>query len=193
LAFQGGWDDFVMDHSITAGEFVVFKYIGDSMFKVKIFGISACNRIDLDEKDRKSSSTPKRKANEFPRENIHIPKRQKTCEFSEFRSKFGNRDSVMKRVRKEKTSSRKLFGKAINPGKSVIHEKKKVPRKLERASAHAAKSGMLPTPFTSNYAGAPSHVIDEDAGEQEATGVCPVSLCEIPHDVVNKRKRMTPI
>ena len=50
----------------------------------------------------KNSTTPKRKANEVPHENIHILKRQKTCEVSEFRSKVGNRDAVMKTVGERK-------------------------------------------------------------------------------------------
>ncbi|XP_075670925.1 B3 domain-containing protein REM10-like [Castanea sativa] len=44
LFFWGGWHDFVKDNSLDIGDFLVFKYDGNSMFKVKIYGRNACEK-----------------------------------------------------------------------------------------------------------------------------------------------------
>ncbi|XP_042382367.1 B3 domain-containing protein Os01g0905400-like isoform X1 [Zingiber officinale] len=47
LAFQEGWAKFVVDHSINFGEFLVFINVTRALFFVKIFGISACERVSF--------------------------------------------------------------------------------------------------------------------------------------------------
>ena len=42
LCFADGWHEFVVHYSICAGCLVVFKYEGDSIFKVSIFNLTAC-------------------------------------------------------------------------------------------------------------------------------------------------------
>ncbi|KAH9309575.1 hypothetical protein KI387_037486, partial [Taxus chinensis] len=42
LEFRHGWGKFVHHHAIEFGDFVVFKYISGSNFKVQIFGRSGC-------------------------------------------------------------------------------------------------------------------------------------------------------
>lgn len=44
LFFWSGWHDFVKDNSLDIGDFLVFKYDGNSMFKVKIYGRNACEK-----------------------------------------------------------------------------------------------------------------------------------------------------
>ncbi|KAJ8450630.1 hypothetical protein Cgig2_020267 [Carnegiea gigantea] len=45
-AFQNGWSEFVKDHDIELGDFVVFHYImGTSHFAVQIFGRSGCEKL----------------------------------------------------------------------------------------------------------------------------------------------------
>uniref|UniRef100_A0A0D9VYE4 TF-B3 domain-containing protein n=1 Tax=Leersia perrieri TaxID=77586 RepID=A0A0D9VYE4_9ORYZ len=41
-ACNAGWAAFVSSHEINIGDFLVFRYIGNSQFKVKIFGPSGC-------------------------------------------------------------------------------------------------------------------------------------------------------
>ena len=44
LIFQHGWSQFVEQHSIVVGEFLVFNYARKSNLLVQIFGISGCER-----------------------------------------------------------------------------------------------------------------------------------------------------
>ncbi|KAJ4818971.1 B3 domain-containing protein [Rhynchospora pubera] len=44
LYFESGWKDFVFDHSIQAGEILVFRYEGQSNFSVQVFDRSACEK-----------------------------------------------------------------------------------------------------------------------------------------------------
>ncbi|XP_028055662.1 putative B3 domain-containing protein At5g66980 isoform X4 [Camellia sinensis] len=40
--FKNGWQRFASDHSLEFGNFLVFKYTGNSLFDVKIFGKNGC-------------------------------------------------------------------------------------------------------------------------------------------------------
>ncbi|OVA05172.1 B3 DNA binding domain [Macleaya cordata] len=44
LFFRKGWPDFVRDHSLEFGDFLVMKYIGNSQFDVKIYGKNGCEK-----------------------------------------------------------------------------------------------------------------------------------------------------
>ncbi|KAI4327515.1 hypothetical protein L6164_019965 [Bauhinia variegata] len=46
LLFHKGWKNFAQDHSLAAGDFLVFRYIGDSSFGVSIFDETGCERED---------------------------------------------------------------------------------------------------------------------------------------------------
>ncbi|XP_057871066.2 B3 domain-containing protein Os01g0723500 isoform X2 [Cryptomeria japonica] len=46
MTFEKGWQTFVSDHSLDLGDFLVFKYVGESYFTVKIFGRSGCEKWD---------------------------------------------------------------------------------------------------------------------------------------------------
>ncbi|KAK4268124.1 hypothetical protein QN277_024823 [Acacia crassicarpa] len=44
LYFKRGWNTFVEDNALETGQFIVFKFDGDSTFKATIFGNSACEK-----------------------------------------------------------------------------------------------------------------------------------------------------
>ncbi|MBA0828100.1 hypothetical protein Goarm_012819 [Gossypium armourianum] len=44
LLFDEGWADFVADHSLECGDFLVFRYDGDLVFDVKVFDQSSCEK-----------------------------------------------------------------------------------------------------------------------------------------------------
>ncbi|KAK1296252.1 hypothetical protein QJS10_CPB15g01695 [Acorus calamus] len=44
--FENGWQEFVRDHSIKCGNVLVFRYDGDSHFKVQVFDSSGCEKED---------------------------------------------------------------------------------------------------------------------------------------------------
>ncbi|OVA05174.1 B3 DNA binding domain [Macleaya cordata] len=46
LFFQNGWQGFVEHHCLKTGDFLVFKYNGNSVFDVKVFDNSECERED---------------------------------------------------------------------------------------------------------------------------------------------------
>ncbi|OMO74911.1 hypothetical protein COLO4_26426 [Corchorus olitorius] len=44
LLFDEGWADFVRDHSLECGDFLVFRYDGNLVFDVKVFDPSTCEK-----------------------------------------------------------------------------------------------------------------------------------------------------
>ncbi|KAK4268130.1 hypothetical protein QN277_024825 [Acacia crassicarpa] len=44
LYYKNGWSTFVEDNAVEIASFIVFKFVGDSTFKVKIYGKCACEK-----------------------------------------------------------------------------------------------------------------------------------------------------
>ncbi|KAH9309574.1 hypothetical protein KI387_037485, partial [Taxus chinensis] len=44
LEFRQGWEEFVHHHAIEPGDFLIFKYVCRSYFKVRIFGKNGCEK-----------------------------------------------------------------------------------------------------------------------------------------------------
>lgn len=47
-----GWQEFVRDHSVLEGDFLVFKYDGEVSFDVDIFGRSGCRKDENPNMDK---------------------------------------------------------------------------------------------------------------------------------------------
>ncbi|XP_037416801.1 B3 domain-containing protein Os01g0905400-like [Triticum dicoccoides] len=60
LSFGHGWSNFVLDHAVAVGEFLVFRHISRSVFVVQIFAKSACERLHLCEKNKSQSKKRKK-------------------------------------------------------------------------------------------------------------------------------------
>ncbi|XP_064968457.1 uncharacterized protein LOC103988360 [Musa acuminata AAA Group] len=82
LAFKGGWRDFVLDHSIDVGEFLVFKHVSKSLFFVQMFGIDACERVQFGERNSKQLCTKKTIKADLSLERSQLHKRLKIFEAS---------------------------------------------------------------------------------------------------------------
>ncbi|URE11505.1 B3 DNA binding domain [Musa troglodytarum] len=82
LAFKGGWHDFVLDHSIDVGEFLVFKHVSKSLFFVQMFGIDACERVQFGERNSKQLCTKNIIKADLSLERSQLHKRCKTFEAS---------------------------------------------------------------------------------------------------------------
>ncbi|XP_026405352.1 uncharacterized protein LOC113300340 isoform X2 [Papaver somniferum] len=50
LAISKGWNDFVIDHSIKLGDFLVFSYLADTFFQVQIFESTGCEKLSFSAK-----------------------------------------------------------------------------------------------------------------------------------------------
>ncbi|WVZ67749.1 hypothetical protein U9M48_016789, partial [Paspalum notatum var. saurae] len=55
LSFGHGWKNFVVDHAVSCGEFLVFRQIARSVFTVQMFAPSAVERLYLCEKNKRQS------------------------------------------------------------------------------------------------------------------------------------------
>lgn len=75
LAFEQGWQDFVLDHSIKFGEFVVFNHVDRLLFSAKIYAITGCERLEFVEKSIAGKSKRKRK-NEASADDLSLKKCQ---------------------------------------------------------------------------------------------------------------------
>ncbi|XP_073008067.1 B3 domain-containing protein Os02g0598200-like isoform X1 [Typha latifolia] len=80
LAFQQGWCDFVLAHSIITGELLIFQQISSSLFSVRIFGISACERVYFGEKDTGDIRRKKREKVDLVSKSLHQPKGSESSE-----------------------------------------------------------------------------------------------------------------
>ncbi|RLN22718.1 hypothetical protein C2845_PM07G32010 [Panicum miliaceum] len=70
LSLGHGWKNFVLDHAVSCGEFLVFRQIARSVFTVQMFAPSAVERLFLCEANRRQSR--KRK----PRQKTSCPSSQ---------------------------------------------------------------------------------------------------------------------
>nr|KYP38580.1 B3 domain-containing protein Os02g0598200 family [Cajanus cajan] len=50
FVFEEGWNTFSLDHGLKVGYFLVFNYIKDLHFDVKIYDTSACEKLDFSKK-----------------------------------------------------------------------------------------------------------------------------------------------
>ncbi|KAJ0972393.1 hypothetical protein J5N97_020352 [Dioscorea zingiberensis] len=80
LAFEQGWQDFVLDHSIKIGELLVLNHISAMLFSAKIYAITGCERLEFDDKCITSESKGKKK-NEAPSNDFSLRKCQCVGEF----------------------------------------------------------------------------------------------------------------
>ncbi|ONM35422.1 B3 domain-containing protein [Zea mays] len=55
LSFGHGWKNFVLDHAVSCGEFLVFRQIARSVFTVQMFAPSAVERLHLCERNKRQS------------------------------------------------------------------------------------------------------------------------------------------
>jgi hypothetical protein len=55
LSFGHGWNNFVLDHAVSCGEFLVFRQIARTVFAVQVFAPSAVERLYLCEKNKRQS------------------------------------------------------------------------------------------------------------------------------------------
>ncbi|KAL0420530.1 UNVERIFIED_CONTAM: B3 domain-containing protein REM5, partial [Sesamum latifolium] len=44
ICFKNGWPQFVHDHGLRVGDFVVFEHTGDLHFNAVVFDVSACEK-----------------------------------------------------------------------------------------------------------------------------------------------------
>ncbi|KAA8547273.1 hypothetical protein F0562_003863 [Nyssa sinensis] len=58
LFFQKGWGTFVQDNSLETGDFLLFRYAGNSQFYVQMYGKSCCEK-DVTEATRKTNKLSK--------------------------------------------------------------------------------------------------------------------------------------
>nr|XP_010930015.1 B3 domain-containing protein Os02g0598200 isoform X2 [Elaeis guineensis] len=93
LVFQEGWREFVLDHSIEVGEFVVFKHVGELSFSVQIFGVSACERVCFHDKNKTSLRKKNRNKTDLSPEELQLPKRCKNSDDLKDKCHFVNEDS----------------------------------------------------------------------------------------------------
>nr|CAB3475153.1 unnamed protein product [Digitaria exilis] len=55
MSFGHGWKNFVLDHAVSCGEFLVFRQIARSVFTVQMFAPSAVERLFLCERNKRQS------------------------------------------------------------------------------------------------------------------------------------------
>ncbi|XP_020102507.1 putative B3 domain-containing protein Os04g0347400 isoform X2 [Ananas comosus] len=58
LYFDNGWREFSQAHELVAGDFVLFRYEGNMVFKAKVFDTSGCRKLRDDQQDTEEPRTP---------------------------------------------------------------------------------------------------------------------------------------
>ncbi|KAJ4810467.1 B3 domain-containing protein [Rhynchospora pubera] len=120
LAFGRGWCEFMRDHSIEAGEFLVFRKVCKSIFSVQIFSTSGCERLNFCETKKRSQHQRQRTVNFVPNtrprestKNGHIPTIQEATRREESRARRTN--AVMRRRIMEDIADENLLVKEELP------------------------------------------------------------------------------
>lgn len=85
LAFKDGWPDFVLDHSVAAGEILVFTYVCKFLFTVEIFGIDTCERVYFGKTDGNILNGKKKEKADTSFRRPQLVKGQKSFEASSFK------------------------------------------------------------------------------------------------------------
>ncbi|ONK57191.1 uncharacterized protein A4U43_C10F17540 [Asparagus officinalis] len=83
LIFKQGWHDFILDHSISLGEIVIFKHIGISQFTVQIYGTSGSERFQFKGEGNNNKRKRKESKNEASPNISPLSKAKTNCEASE--------------------------------------------------------------------------------------------------------------
>ncbi|CAO2196541.1 unnamed protein product [Urochloa humidicola] len=88
LSFGHGWKNFVLDHAVSCGEFLVFRQIARSVFTVQMFAPSAVERLFLCERNKRQSRKRKpRQKTSCPSNHTTVKMRKKSGEIVERRKK----------------------------------------------------------------------------------------------------------
>ncbi|XP_042429546.1 uncharacterized protein LOC122016347 [Zingiber officinale] len=134
LAFKDGWPDFVLDHSIAAGDVLVFTYVGESLFAVDIFGINTCEKVYFGKTDGNILNKKKKEKTSTSLRRPQLVKRQKSFEAPSFK-----KDSLEKTdlPSTNKNVSESLGGTEVHFGKVADNlcsrkNRRKVDSSLER-------------------------------------------------------------
>lgn len=77
--FANGWQDFVREHSLQKGEFLVLRYNGNSSFTVRIFSKDACMKESYlaMEKIATASETESKAASTYTQNSLKIPEKSR--------------------------------------------------------------------------------------------------------------------
>ena len=202
LAFQQGWQDFVLDHSISFGEFVIFKHISVSRYIVQIYGTSGSERLQFQGKENSNNHKRKRSKNEITPDILCPSKAQKSWEASERKLNASDKTSSKKeRVEKafplhlassemaagkgssekdrvERTFRRRLASNEMAARICVTRGAREHTYSLEESPPHNDGPIRLHNSSTLNYSKAPRKIIDLCKRVEEAERNSPIILSD---------------
>ncbi|VVA16694.1 Hypothetical predicted protein [Prunus dulcis] len=93
LFFSKGWQGFVKDHHLEVGNFLVFRYDGESKFKVTIYDRSACEKdVEVAERGIGSSDSIESKGNQ-----VRVKEEIIDLETENYNEDFENKTSIANR------------------------------------------------------------------------------------------------
>ncbi|KAG2602710.1 hypothetical protein PVAP13_5KG703900 [Panicum virgatum] len=97
LSFGHGWKNFVLDHAISCGEFLVFRQIARSVFTVQMFAPSAVERLFLCETNKRQSRKrkPRQKTICPSSQTVKISKNCKKKQRTDHHNNLGPKDCQM--------------------------------------------------------------------------------------------------
>ncbi|OQU85252.1 hypothetical protein SORBI_3004G204000 [Sorghum bicolor] len=72
LVFHQGWDIFVSNHLIKWGEFLLFEYIAESTFSVRVFRTDSCERVDFNPESTNKGGRKKQAWSNMPPDDLVI-------------------------------------------------------------------------------------------------------------------------
>ena len=97
LSFGHGWKNFVLDHAVSCGEFLVFRQIARSVFTVQMFAPSAVERLFLCETNKRQSRKrkPRQKTICPSSQTVKISKNCKKKQRTDHHNNLGPKDCQM--------------------------------------------------------------------------------------------------
>ncbi|XP_072999679.1 B3 domain-containing protein Os01g0905400-like isoform X2 [Typha latifolia] len=180
LAFGYGWHNFVLDHSIRTGEFVVFKHITKLIFSVQIFAASACERLHLCEKNERNHNRKRRKKVKTSTE-LSSGKIQKSLDTTEEKLCIAVKippkaEKVISMTDHDISSTKMAVGNCCDGGAGDDLDQSNRPPCPTNSSEKLETASMIR--FSEDF----PHIVDEDAIDLEISGEIPAGNIDVDMD-----------
>lgn len=177
LVFEEGWHDFVLKHSVSVGEIVVFKHISIALFTVQIYGTSGCERMEFQGKENDYSLKRKRTKNETTPIVLCQNKARKSYETSQGKHKSSVKESSKKDA-VDKAFPCRLAGNETAVRKYVTRSAREHSYSPEESPHRDDGHRKLHNSSTMSHSEAPNKIIDRGKKIEESGINSPIVLSD---------------
>ncbi|KAJ6824884.1 B3 domain-containing protein-like [Iris pallida] len=149
MAFEYGWNDFVLSHSITVGEILTFRRTSITDFSVHIYSTSGSERVCFDEEKGSDYCKRKREINQTSPGNYPLLKSYESS--GESKEKHHAISNQSKKDMVGETDTSDIVGNGIAKRICVSNSERHYPSSLHKIPRHNMVSGSLQCPSRADF------------------------------------------